>query len=289
MIVLCKHNQSNDCFLNIYQQGVNNMKYFTNSMTLDEVKAAYRKQALRLHPDMGGSNEAMTELTHEFEIAFALAKRNAPAETNETAAEYQREFYTQHGWKGSRYKIGLSTLDIAKIVRSYIKYVHPTYRFSVTTEYFSGGSEINIALMEYPVELTNYELMQKEVERYMRADEWFYIPSIDKSIRGSELTEEQKEEHIHYKLNKKNYHQLNYCYLDHTQWINPIILNVLIDINTFVKSYNYNDSDAMIDYFNTNFYYHLAIGQSDKPAKFVERIARISPAKQTKNVKRLTA
>ena len=263
------------------------MKYFTKEMTLDEVKAAYRKYALQLHPDMGGSNEAMTELTHEFEIAFAIAKRSAPKQTKETAQSYKKEFYTQHGWKGSRYDHNLSTKDIAKIIREYIKHVHPTYRFSVTNDH----NAIRIALMEYPVELTNYEFMKKEVEQYMSADEWFYIPSIDKNIKGNELTEEQKEEHIQYKLSKINtdYRSLNHYYLDTIEWINPVVLEVLKDIYNFLKSYHHDDSDSLIDYFYTNFYISMNIGKYNKPAKFVERTARISPTKQVRGAKRITA
>lgn len=36
-------------------------------------------------------------------------------------------------------------------------------------------------------------------------------------------------------------------------------------ISEFLDSYRYDDSDSMIDYFNTNFYYFLSIGSWDKP------------------------
>lgn len=47
------------------------------------------------------------------------------------------------------------------------------------------------------------------------------------------------------------------------------------DINALVLSYNYDDSNCQIDYFNTNFYYHLQIGKWDKPFKIVEKTARL--------------
>ena len=36
-------------------------------------------------------------------------------------------------------------------------------------------------------------------------------------------------------------------------------------ISEFLDSYRFDDSDAMVDYFCTNFYYFLSIGQWDKP------------------------
>ena len=145
------------------------MKHFTKKMTLEEVKAAYRAAALKLHPDVGGSNEAMQELNAEFRIAFALAK-NSPAknaeknESKETADSFCCTFYTQNGWQGSRYNSNLTTKGIAKIVRDYVKAVYPNYKFSVTTDSFSGGSVIEVAFMETPIELTNKERMR----------DWFY-------------------------------------------------------------------------------------------------------------------
>ena len=71
------------------------MKYFTNIRTLDELKAAYRRLALKYHPDMGGSTEIMQEINSEHDALFEQLKRqhNASADeyhqTTETAEEFR--------------------------------------------------------------------------------------------------------------------------------------------------------------------------------------------------------
>lgn len=71
------------------------MKYFTNIHTLDELKAAYRRLALKYHPDMGGSTEIMQEINAEHDALFEQLKRqhNASADeyhqTTETAEEFR--------------------------------------------------------------------------------------------------------------------------------------------------------------------------------------------------------
>lgn len=39
---------------------------------------------------------------------------------------------------------------------------------------------------------------------------------------------------------------------------------VLSDVNDVIKSYRFDDSDGMIDYFDTNFYYSLEVGRWNK-------------------------
>lgn len=71
------------------------MKYFANIRTLDELKAAYRRLALKYHPDMGGSTEIMQEINNEHDALFEQLKRqrNASADeyhqTTETAEEFR--------------------------------------------------------------------------------------------------------------------------------------------------------------------------------------------------------
>jgi hypothetical protein len=86
----------------------------------------------------------------------------------------------------------------------------------------------------------------------------------------------------------KSYHQVNHYYIDTDSWITNYCKVVLKDILGMLNSYNYDDSDAMTDYFNTNFYVNLHIGKYDKPFEIVEKTARINTAKETK-AKRISA
>lgn len=263
------------------------MKYFTKKMTLEEVKAAYRKAAMQLHPDRGGSTEAMQELNSEFEIAFAIAQKFKKAnpiyskrqpKTTETADTYRRQFYTANGWQGERYDRSLTTKDIAKLIREYVKNAHPTYRFSITSDINS----ITIALTEYPVELTNSDLMLN----YYHTDyhkRWSYVPSKG-NIETVSMTQSDIEEWINYQVETANCEKK---FSKSDTWINPVVYGVLQDVKNFMNSYNYDDTDSMTDYFDRNFYDYMEIGRDEKPAKLVERTARTS--KKEKEAERLTA
>ena len=70
-------------------------QYFENVKTLDELKKQYRRLAMKYHPDMGGSTEAMQQINAEHDALFEMLKKqhNASADeyhqTTETAAEFR--------------------------------------------------------------------------------------------------------------------------------------------------------------------------------------------------------
>lgn len=180
----------------------------------------------------------------------------------------KQEFYTNNGWKGSNYNSNLTTKDIAAIVRDYVRKAYPDYRFSITSDY----CRISVTLMEHPVELVNYEVMKKEVENeHQRWTTPVYVG--DTVLQSTLYTEKQIEKIVQEEIQKANYQQLN-SYLRGLEWMNPAVLEVLQDIKKLLASYNYDDSDSMIDYFDTNFYVDFNIGKSGKPAKLVARTAR---------------
>lgn len=49
------------------------MTYIQNVSTLEELKKAYKKLALKLHPDCGGSNEEMVQLNNEYDELGCVA------------------------------------------------------------------------------------------------------------------------------------------------------------------------------------------------------------------------
>ena len=50
-------------------------KYFQNPQTLDDLKAEYKRQAVRHHPDLGGDTATMQAINAEYEERFEVLKR----------------------------------------------------------------------------------------------------------------------------------------------------------------------------------------------------------------------
>ena len=128
------------------------MSYFKNIQTYDDLKSQFRKLALKHHPDAGGDVKVMQAINSEYDQLFAIWKQRSNVTANETSSSTRSEFYTQHGWKGENYNIGLSLKEIACAIREFIKIHYNDYKFSVTTSYASLSQSLSITLMEGPCE-----------------------------------------------------------------------------------------------------------------------------------------
>lgn len=153
-------------------------------------------------------------------------------------------------------KIKLSTTEIAKRVRQQIKQEFKGCTFSVTSEYYSMGSSITIALMKADF---------KAVKDFSEIPEQAIIDYADNNGRSREQLKGMQEE---------KYHQLNQVTLkdDYNPlcWCNGVFLtekghNLLRRVVKIVDQYNYNDSDPQSDYCDVNFHLDLQLGKWDKP------------------------
>lgn len=236
------------------------MKYFAQCKNLEELKKEFRRLAMIHHPDRGGDVETMKEINNEYDMMFPVLKAKTAAQTTETAQSTRSEFYTAHGWKGERYEAGRSLKEIAQLVRAYIKEFFPDYRFSVRTHYASMCQELLIDMKEAPAAIfkTFEEMTEDDIHDCIRIatrnNEW-KLTSWTKAEAKAELERIWSTRGTAYK-----------CLTDKTR-------ATVKAVDEYVNSFNYDDCDAMIDYFDVNFYYFGCL-QSPGSVKIVPRAPR---------------
>ncbi|SHF65047.1 LPD29 domain-containing protein, partial [Lactonifactor longoviformis] len=176
----------------------------------------------------------------------------------------RRSFYTEYGWEGSRYDGSMTTTEIAKTIRMYCKERYPTWKFSVTSKYFSGGSEILICVMEAPEQIFDLKACRKAYTEHLENEKMGYYGG-----RGLGMNIEKMlaEDRMRWQL-----HRISDNY---KEYFTEYAFSVLSDVYSFMQSYNYDDSDSMIDYFSCNFCSSIHIGKWDKGFKVVPKTNRI--------------
>jgi len=151
-------------------------------------------------------------------------------------------------------KINLGTKEIAKRVRTKLRKIHPECKFSVRMESFSGGSSIDIGLMSASFEAVD---RKRQMTRYMKT---LHNPTSEDAMR---ITDDAM-----------GYSQLSYFSLkdgfeksegvSNGTCLTKEAWEVLSDAVDFAQHYNYDDSDSMVDYFDTNFYLSVNVGSYAK-------------------------
>ena len=245
------------------------MKYFTNCMNLDELKKEFRRLAMIHHPDRGGDGETMKAINAEYDLMFPALKIKTAAKTAETAESTRREFYTANGWQGSRYEAGRSLKEIAQLVRAYVKEFHPDYRFSVRTSYASMCQELHVDIKEAPAEIykTYEEMTDEDINNCWR------IATRNNMWKLNSWNKEEEKTEFERIWNDERGGAFYKALTEKTK-------AVIKAVDAFVQSFNYDDSDSMIDYFDCNFYY-FGCSQHLSEVKIVPRAPRAEkrPAK----------
>ena len=247
------------------------MKYFFGVNSLEALKREYKRLALANHPDRGGDTATMQAINAEYDAAFSRLKvahniAHPEQRTEETAESTRSEFYTANGWKGSRYDSSLSLKEIAQRVRAFVKEAFPTYRFSVRTKYASMCQELIVEMTESPAPVlkTLDDLTEDDVHEIIRQanrlNEWRLGSWSDAEARAA-IADLWKRHKTMYRL------------------LTERVVAVCDEVDAYVQSYNYDDSDGMIDYFDNNFYYFGSKPNSPDEVKVVPRTERLSVPK----------
>lgn len=247
------------------------MKHFKNVTSLEDLKNQFKALARKNHPDAGGNVEIMKEINCEYDALFPIwkdrqntAAKTEAEKTTETADSTRRRFYTECGWEGSRNNSSMSTTEISKTIKIYCKEKYPTWKFSVTSKYFAGGSSIDVSVMEAPEQIFNLDTCRKAYAEHLKNEKAGYW---DNRGLGLNIEKMLADDKMHWQL-----HRISNQY---KQYFTEYGFAVLEDVYKFMQSYNYDDSDSMIDYFDVNFYDSFNIGKWDKGFKIVPKTAKI--------------
>lgn len=144
--------------------------------------------------------------------------------------------YSGYGWQGSRYDRKLSAKEIAALLREEFKKELPGVKVSVRQTWATHTPEITVSIMEAPEAVLTERVQNGYLDM---ADSWmegFRKPGETETIE--KLTPYGKE--------------------------------LVGRIAGTLRSYNYNDSNAQIDYFDRNFFDRVEVGKYDKPFRVVE-------------------
>ncbi len=239
------------------------MTYFKNVKSFEDLKEQFKALARKNHPDCGGDAETMKAINAEYDTLFPIWKHRYNATsaepTTETADSTRTHFYTQNGWAGSKYDSRRTTKEVAALIRAYVKEIYPTYKFSVRYSHASMCSEVHVELVNAPFEI------YKQFEE-LTQDERFWVWQRAENNGWVERFGCLDDEHM--EILKKAYNEHTFL-----KRYTEVVQSVIDDIDREVNSYRYDDSDVMIDYFDTNFYW-LGVKLSDK-FKVVEKTSRI--------------
>lgn len=148
-------------------------------------------------------------------------------------------FYTATGWAGSNYDSKLSTKEIAAKVRAFAKKNFPCFKFSITSKWSMYTDSL-----------------------YIEVKEGVCIPFIEDS-RSAE----------------RGYMSTMNTVKGWEKDLTPEMFKVLDAVTTYANSFRYDDSDSMQDYFDTNFYLSIKVGDE---YKVVEPKAKKSSVKAEK-------
>lgn len=206
------------------------MTYFQNIRSLADLKKEYRRLALEHHPDKGGDTAIMQQVNTEFEKLYDVWKDRQDVSVSTSGYE--------HDYSGAT-------------AREYTEYVYNEYRWKGRNYKGQHAPEI--------VELTRIWLK----ETYPR-----YRFSVRRENYNS----------IHVRLMKADFEaftresgkvqdEINHYCIESDESLTDRAKEVMMNICDFVMSYNFDDSDLMMDYHHTNFYMTMGIGSYRQPYK----------------------
>lgn len=205
------------------------MKYFKNITTLSELKKAFRALVIANHPDKGGSLEAMQEINAEFEKLY-----NSLKDCKETT------------------NTGYETDYQGATAKEYTQHVYEEYGW--TGKNYTGEHDLQKLA----------KIFRDWLRKVYPSCKFSVVTS--RGYRTVQITLSVADFNPFTGENKKHYDISRYD-VETDPELTDRAKDMFSNIRNYVNTYNYDHSDLMADYYDTNFYTSLAIGQYENPFK----------------------
>ena len=201
--------------------------YFINIKSLPELKFQYRQLVLKHHPDLGGDTETMKVINLQFEKSFESLKDVKAG----TFSGYESDYTDADA-------------------RQYEGHVWNEYRWRGKNYEGQSNREIIKVIRDW-VKAT-YPAYRFSVRR--EDCNSFYITLLEADFNP--FADE---------AGKIAYISFNHYHPYSDRGFSKRAIEVLKNVSEFASSYRYDNSDSMVDYFDTNFYLNISIGDYKRP------------------------
>lgn len=216
------------------------MKYFQGISSFSNLKKQYRTLSKTNHPDRGGSTAVMQDINAEFEVLYRIWEHKSD---QTTTSGYENDYN------------GASA-------KEYTEHVYREYRWKGKNYKGQNPREI-VELIRKWLKETYPDYKFSLCRRHYHS---IYIILV---VADFEAFTDQGGNIVHKTVNRYNLQQ-DEAFTDRAK-------EVMQNVIDYAMSYNYDDSDSMTDYFDTNFYLTVRIGDGDRPYKIVIPKSRRTP------------
>lgn len=164
---------------------------------------------------------------------------------------------------GSKSNLHLYGADLSKAIREDIKRAG-IKGVSVRCKSYSGGQSIGVTVTLRPDEYISFP---EFLEHYrIKGNSWIYTAENPSGIHSDyyfEMSAEEQQElraaaaEYDYERMTTRENRVNEFYIDEETQFTPETLAKIKAVQAIICAYRYDESNAMVDYFDTNFYYNI--------------------------------
>lgn len=175
-------------------------------------------------------------------------------------------------WEGNNSHKFLYGSELSAAVRKELK-ASGIKGVSVRAHTFSGGQELTVTIKTTAADYVNYEEFAKHVEttdiisgmnpwiKGLDGQDIYYEAFYELDAETQDAILDRNKRLLYDRMTHDR--QMMQYDLRCSYAAKEELVGKLYAVNAIVKSFNYDDSNSMVDYFDTNFYYDIQFKRSD--------------------------